>query len=145
MRWCSYLRSYLAPARKSGLFDVWVDEHLPGGDTWKTTIDVKLQVCDICILLASSNSLASDYIIDVEIAAMFRRKKSEDVHIFPIAISPFSTKAVPWLMELVLRPKDGIPLSDLHPKDRNNAMVSIVDELVELAAAIAKRKGPQSV
>ena len=31
IQWLSFVRTYLQPAIKHGIFDLFVDEHLPGG------------------------------------------------------------------------------------------------------------------
>jgi len=113
-KWLSYVQYHLAPAVKSALFELWVDEDMPGGYRWKATIAAKLNACDVCVLLVSPNSLASDYVIDVEVKTITERQKKEDVPLFPIVLKPFATKTVPWLMELNLRPPNGESLWDLE-------------------------------
>jgi len=34
-KWLSYVQYHLAPAVKSALFELWVDEDMPGGYRWK--------------------------------------------------------------------------------------------------------------
>jgi hypothetical protein len=138
--WLTYVQSYLAPAVKSGIFELWVDEHIPGGGDWEADIRRKLAICDIFILLVSNNSLSSGYIVETEFKIVKERKKAEDIHIFPIVLTPFSTKSVPWLMRFNLRPPNGEPLFDFSPKDRAKKMVEIADEIATLAERITKRK-----
>jgi hypothetical protein len=38
-RWLSFVRSYLAPAVLRGLFEVFVDRDLLGGDIWNPAIE----------------------------------------------------------------------------------------------------------
>ncbi len=140
VRWLSYVQYHLAPAVKSALFDLWVDEDIPGGDKWKATIAAKLNACDVCVLLVSPNSLASDYIIDVEVKTIRKRQRREGVPLFPIVLKPFAIRTVPWLMELNLRPPNGESLWSLPKRRREKEMVAIVDEIVEIVAKIADRK-----
>ena len=139
-KWLSYVQYHLAPAVKSALFDLWVDEDIPGGDKWKATIAAKLKACDVCVLLVSPNSLASDYVIDVEVKTIKERQKNEDVPLFPIRLKPFAESTVPWLMVFNLRPPNGKSLWELEPKPREKAMVAIVNEIVDIVNKIAERK-----
>jgi len=70
VQWLSFVRTYLQPAVKNGIVALWVDRNMPGGTTWDAEIERNLQTCDIFILLVSAHSMASDYIIDREIATM---------------------------------------------------------------------------
>src|SRR5437660_382868 len=66
-KWLTYVQSFLQPAMKYVAFDLWTDEHIPGGAEWEKHIKAKLAICDICILLVSRHSLNSHYCIDIEI------------------------------------------------------------------------------
>jgi TIR domain len=60
VQWLSFVRTYLQPAVKHGIFDLWVDQHMPGGTDWGPEIEQKLRACDIFVLLVSANAMASD-------------------------------------------------------------------------------------
>ena len=51
IQWLSFVRTYLHPAVKHGVFDLWVDRHMPGGADWNPDIETKLRACDIFMLL----------------------------------------------------------------------------------------------
>ena len=59
IQWLSFVRTYLQPAVKHGVFDLWVDQHMSGGADWNPEIEEKLLACDIFILLVSANAMAS--------------------------------------------------------------------------------------
>jgi hypothetical protein len=118
--WLTFVQSLLAPVVKAGIFDIWVDQHLHGGDALDPEIKGKLEGCDIFVLLTSRHSLASTYVVETEIATMRQRQKNgEDVHIFPIVLSPVPNAALKQLKDLVLKPKDGQPLSLMPKNDRD--------------------------
>src|ERR1700750_1042525 len=54
--WLTFVQSFLAPVVKVGIFDIWVDEHLHGGDVLDPEIKRKLAACHIFVLLASRYS-----------------------------------------------------------------------------------------
>src|SRR6202035_3000102 len=141
VQWRTYVQSYLAPAALNGLVHIWADEGIRGGDKWKTEIDAQLKECNLLILLVSVNSLASEVVVNFEIKTIHDRQvNGETVHIYPIVLKPFPKKAVPWLMELNLRPKAGKPLSEFSPKQRDREMAAIVDEIVGIVAQVAADK-----
>ena len=95
VQWLSFVRRYLQPAVKGGVFDLWVDRQMRGGAEWDPEIDQKLRVCDIFVLLVSANSMASDYIIDKEIAVIRERQSSgEDVHFYPLLLDSDARRGI---------------------------------------------------
>jgi TIR domain len=139
--WLTFVQSFLAPVVNTGIFDIWVDEHLHGGDVLDPEIKKKLADCDIFVLLASRFSLASTYVVETEIATIRQRQKDdEDVHMFPIVLSPVPNAALKQLKDLLLRPKDGKPLSLMSKNDREVAMANIADDIAKVAEYIAIRK-----
>jgi hypothetical protein len=144
--WLTYVQSFLQPAMKYSVFDLWTDEDIPGGAKWKTHIKDKLAACDICILLVSRHSLNSPYCMDIEIETIRQRQQlEEDVHIFPIMLSPVPKTALTPLEDLNVRPKNLMPLLGLGQYDRDVAMSAITDEIAGIAARIAIKKTPKKV
>lgn len=139
--WLTFVQSFLAPVVKVGIFDIWVDEHLHGGDAIDPVIADKLADCDILVLLVSRHSLASTYVVETEIKTIRQRQKDgDDVHMFPIVLSPTPAVALKPLKDLLLSPKDGQPLSLMSRNDREVAMAKIADDIAEVALEIAVRR-----
>jgi hypothetical protein len=132
--WLREIQSHLQPAvrRANGTFEIWTDENMAGGADWESDIKAKLAVCDICILLVSRHSLASDYVIDIEVETIRRRRENgEQVQIYPIVLSPFPKSALPVSLEkLNLRPRVDKPLSGFSHHQRTDAISTMVDEIV---------------
>jgi hypothetical protein len=144
--WLTFVQSFLAPVVKVGIFDLWVDQHLHGGDALDPEIKVKLAACDILVLLTSRYSLASTYVVETEIATMRQRlARGEDVHIFPIVLSPVPNAALNQLKDLVLRPKDAKPLSLMSKNEREVAMAEIADDIATVAERLAQKKAAKAV
>jgi hypothetical protein len=139
--WLTFVQSFLAPVVKAGVFDLWVDQHLHGSEFLDPEIKIKLAACDILVLLTSRFSLASTYVVETEIATMRQRQKDgDDVHIFPIVLSPVPNAALRQLKDLVLKPKDAQPLSLMSQNDREVAMAGIADDIAAVAEKVATRK-----
>lgn len=142
-RWLSFVQSHLAPAVKHGMYELWADEDIPGGGAWRQEITRKLDECDVCVLLVSRHSLASDFIIDVEIETLRKRRAKGDAEIFPIVLTPCAVETAPWIKEIQLRPPNGQPLSDFEENERHKQMAAIAKEIARIAQTIAQRKSSQ--
>lgn len=137
--WLSYVQSFLAPAVKNGVFEVWVDKHKKGGDKWDAEIKAKLAICDICILLASRHSLASDYVVKTEIKLILERQANGDkVRFYPILLSPVPKKGLELIDGFDIRPPDAKSLSGFRQHERDQSMAAIADEIAEIVEPIAK-------
>src|SRR5712691_2818371 len=89
VQWLSFVRTYLQPAVKHGVFNLWDDRHMTGGEDWDPEIERNLRECDIFILLVSAHAMASNYIIDKEIAIIRERQaRGEPVHFYPLLLTP---------------------------------------------------------
>ncbi len=105
--WLSFVRTYLQPAIKHGVFELFVDERILGGADLMPEIERKLRACDIFLLLISPNSVASDYIIDTEIAVTRERQANgEDVVFYPLLLEPTPKVALEQFFDKKVRPKD---------------------------------------
>ena len=139
--WLREIQSHLRPAirRANGRFGVWTDAAITGGADWESDIKAKLAVCDICILLVSRHSLASEYVIDVEIETIQQRQaQGHKVQIYPIALSPFAPETVPAaLLALNVKPRLDKPLSSFSYHDRGIEISKIVTEIVRLLGVSA--------
>ncbi|HEX8165414.1 MAG TPA: TIR domain-containing protein [Beijerinckiaceae bacterium] len=142
--WRTEILSYLAPAA-NGIFELWTDEEIAGGADWERDIKTKLAACDICILLVSRHSLASRYVIDVEIETILeRQRQGHNVQLYPIVLSPFPQAAAPpSLLALNLRPRLDKPLSGFSRHNRAVEISKMGDEIVRILGQKARPVGPE--
>jgi hypothetical protein len=145
VQWLSFVRTYLQPAVKHGIFDLWVDRSMSGGADWEPEIEEKLRACDIFILLVSAHSMASDYIVDKEIAIIRERQaKGENVHFYPLVLTPTPDAGLDKVRDKNLRPRDGEPFSGFLYHDRLKHMTEVANEIGKLANQIVERKAAAS-
>jgi tetratricopeptide (TPR) repeat protein len=141
VQWLSFVRTYLQPAVKHGVFDLWVDQNMPGGTDWDPEIEEKLSACNIFILLVSANSMASDYIVDKEITIIRERQaKGDPVHFYPLLLTPTPKAGLDKVKDKNLRPRDAKPFSGYSAHDRAQHMTDAADEIAKLVEKIADRK-----
>jgi hypothetical protein len=141
VRWLSFVERYLRPAQRRGAVEIWTDRLMRGGDPWDPEIKRKLNECDIFVVLVSHNSLSSDYVIGKEIAIIRRRQKNgEDVHLYPLLLTPTPEIALKIVGDRNLRPRDGKPFSEYPFNARLRHMSAAADEIAAIAKEIAARK-----
>jgi len=141
VRWLSFVTGYLNPAVKHGAVELWVDRVMPGGADWGPDIERNLRACDIFILLVSPSSLSSNYVVDKEIPIIRERQTSGDgVHFYPVLLKPTPDVALNVVRDKNLRPRDAKPLSNYTLNERFGPMNEIANEIVAIAADIARTK-----
>jgi TIR domain len=141
VQWLTFVQTYLQPAAKVGIFELWADRNMPGGTDWDSQIERKLHECDVFILMVSAHSMASDYIINREIAIIRdRQAKGEKVHFYPLVLTPTPKAGLDKVRDKNLRPRDGKPLSGYAAHDRAQHMTDAANEIAELVDVIARQK-----
>ncbi|GJD66713.1 PfkB family carbohydrate kinase [Methylobacterium frigidaeris] len=137
VKWLSFVQTFLGPAEKNDTLELWIDRHMLGGADWDPEIEMKLRLCQVFILLVSSNSMASDYIVGKEIAIIRERQRlGEPVYFYPILITPTPKAGLDKVRDKNLRPLDGRPLSSLSYSDRCQAMSDAADEIEAVVLAL---------
>ncbi len=141
VQWLSFVRTFLQPAVKHGVFDLWNDQQMPGGADWNPEIEKKLRACDIFILLVSANSMASHYIVDKEIAIIRERQaQNEPVHFYPLLLTPTPQAGLDKVKDKNLRPHDAQPFSGYSLHDRAQHMTDVADEIATLVHQMVQRR-----
>jgi tetratricopeptide (TPR) repeat protein len=141
VEWLSFVTGHLRPAVKHGGVDIWTDTLIRGGDDWDPEIERKLHECDVFVLLVSRHSTSSDYVVDKEIAIIRGRQKNrEDVHFFPLLLTPTSEAGLDIVRDKNMRPRFGRPFSSYSSNDRDQHMADAANEIADIAAEIAARK-----
>src|SRR5271170_6745608 len=125
-QWLTYVQSFLQPAVKGGIFQLWVDRQMTGGAAWEKEIEDKLRACDIFILLVSRFSMASNFIIDREIAIARERQAT-------LLLTPTPKAGLDKVKDANLRPRDARPFSGFSDHDRDQHMSDAADEIAVIA------------
>jgi tetratricopeptide (TPR) repeat protein len=141
VRWLSFVMDFLRPGVKGRRYEVWIDRLMPGGADWNPEIEAKVRACDIFVLLVSTNSTGSDYILDKEVPIIRERQgKGASVHFYPLLLDYTPDVGLDQVRDKNLRPRDGRPFSSLPPSERSRAMTEAANEIAGFAKAIPERK-----
>jgi GTPase SAR1 family protein len=90
--------------------ELWVDDHLAGGEDWERTILERIDRAAVAVLLVSEHFLSSDFIRQTELPALKRRRQAGALTVFPIIGRSCAWESVSWLKALNVRPKNGQPV-----------------------------------
>jgi hypothetical protein len=138
VKWLSLVIDYLRPAIHFGAFDL--DPLMPDAADMDPEIEQKLRACDIYILLVSSHSLSSDYVCKEIAIIRERQARGDDVHFYPLLLTPTPNNLLDIVNERKLRPRDGRPLSVFSIDERHRHMDEAAEEIERIAGEIAERK-----
>lgn len=91
--WVDRIATYLLPAKRAGVIELWWDESIRPGDVWDDEIAVKLDEAAVAILLVSPRFLASDYIYYKEMPRLLARRSSHETIVIPLILETCDLEA----------------------------------------------------
>jgi hypothetical protein len=145
-RWLSFVMEFLRPGVKGRKYEVWMDRLMPGGTDWNPEIEARIRSCDIFVLLVSTRSTGSDYIVDKEIPIIRERQRNNDgVYFYPLLLDWTPKAGLEQVNDKNLRPRDARPFSSLSASERSRAMSEAADEIADIAKAVAERRAAVEV
>ncbi|MGH6798795.1 MAG: toll/interleukin-1 receptor domain-containing protein, partial [Roseiarcus sp.] len=140
-RWLTFVMDFLRPGEKGRRYKVWIDRLMPGGAIWRPEIEAHIRACDIFVLLVSTHSTGSDYILDKEVPIVRERQRNgEAVHFYPLLLDWTPKAGLDQVDDENLRPRDRKPFSSLSPSERSRAMAEAADEIADFAKEIEERR-----
>lgn len=122
--WLHRIRAILQPVEQTGSAQIWTDIDIEAGSQWDKVLRRELSVCDIAILLVSTNFLQSDYVKNVELPILLDRARTERTLVLWIVLSrsPWDKTELPDT-QAVCNPQ--VPLEDLNASDVQIALVAL--------------------
>jgi hypothetical protein len=135
--WKERLVAQLGVLQQQGLLTLWEDRRIGAGQNWEREIQEAVTAASVAILLVSANSLTSEFILREEVSRLLQRRDAKGLRIFPVVIKPCAWKAVPWLGQMNLRPKDGRPISGGTDYQIDADFAAIAEEVRKLLNPVA--------
>ena len=120
------LEVHLSMLKREGLIEAWHDRKIPAGDEIDSTIDEKLEIADVILLLISADFLASPYCFDIEVQRAMQRHQEGSARVIPVILRPCDWHNAPF-GTLLAAPKDGKPVT--RWTDRDEAFVDVVRQI----------------
>jgi len=109
-RYREALESHLTLLHREGVIAAWHDRRISPGDDWEATIDSKLVEAELFIFLVSSDFLASEYCVGVEVARAMAAHEAGLARVVPVVIRPVDWQSSP-LGQLQALPTDAKPIT----------------------------------
>lgn len=132
-QWRDRLRTQLEGfAWTKSQLSMFVDTNMWAGDDWEEKIDNAIDKTAVAVLLISPSFLKSGFIQNTELPQFLERHKQTGMPIVPIVVEPCAWQDHPELARLLMRPKDGKPLSEFTVRDQNKQLVEIAREINQL-------------
>lgn len=128
--WFNKLQLMLAPVEAFYGIKVWDDKEIIPGDYWHDAIKNALAQTRLAICLVSPNFLSSSYITANELNFFMKEADTQDVRIFPIAISRIEDEKNP-LRKLQFA-NDSEPLDELSSDRQHAVLDNIIKRLIEI-------------
>jgi hypothetical protein len=117
------LETHLSLLKRSGVISSWSDRKILPGQEWKDQIHKNLHTSEIIIFLISSDFIASDYCMDIELAHAIHMHDTGTAKLLPIIIrsSDWSTSVLGRIQAL---PEEAKPITKWN--DRDEAWLNVV-------------------
>jgi tetratricopeptide (TPR) repeat protein len=129
------LVDHLTPLIDAGVFSLWHDRCLTGGQDWRGQIDRQLAGADIVLLLVSRHFLASNYCREVEVAEALAMNAAGRARVIPVVLRSCPWKDAP-IGDLEALPRDAAPIVESPFPDQ------LYIQVVEGLKAVAQELRP---
>lgn len=133
------LETHLSLMRRNKIIDTWSDREIIPGQEWGSQINEKLESAQVILFLVSSDFIASDYCIDIEVKRAIERHNHGDAIVVPIIVRPCDWK------ESILGTLQALP-SNVEPvtkwDDVDEAWLDVVEGLKKSISLLTKNKSP---
>jgi nucleotide-binding universal stress UspA family protein len=80
------LLRHLDPVKRFAGVDVWSEARVRPGDDWRDEIRRAIDHADVALVLLSSDFLAADGIMDVEVPRLLERHRSGALRVIPVLL-----------------------------------------------------------
>lgn len=107
VKWKDSLLPHLKVLEKQDRISVWEDRQIDPGGKWFDKIKGVMAQAEVAICLLSADYLSSDFCLKEEIPYLLERREKEGMILIPILLRPCPWKAIKWLKETQMLPRDG--------------------------------------
>ena len=111
---------------------IWDDRMIDPGGEWFVEMQRVMARATVSVCLISADYLASDFCVKEEIPFLLERRRSDRMTIIPILLRPCVWKAVPWLKELQMLPRDGKSVSKDFKDNADEVFAEVAEKIVEI-------------
>lgn len=122
---------------RQGEISAWYDGLIVPGQRWRSEIYRHLEESDIVLTLISSDFLASDFCVSVELRQAVKRSDARELLVVPCIVRPCDWRTM--VGDLQALPRDGRPISLWS--DQDEAYLDVIRGLGNAAKALREHRG----
>jgi CheY-like chemotaxis protein len=129
--WLDKFIPHLKVLANNNRLTVWDDTKIKSGAKWKNEIQKALSTADIGLLLVTPDFLASEFIKNIELPALFNAAEKKRVTILWVAVKPSMYEEVTYISEFQSANDPDKPLANLTPAKSRQEIVQICKKVLE--------------
>jgi hypothetical protein len=133
------LEKHLKVLQRQGVIEAWNDRRISAGSEWEKQIHLNLQRAQIILLLVSSDFIASDYCLDIEVNQAMERHRTGNSIVVPVILRPCDWESMPF-GKLQAVPKDARPITSWE--NRDEAFADIATTIRKIAEDLQLENTP---
>lgn len=130
--WKGLLRPHLEVLEKQDRIIIWDDRQIDTGGKWFNKIKQIMSQAAVAICLNSVDYLSSDFCLKEEIPYLLERREKDGMVLIPLLLRPCSWKAVPWLKEIQMLPRDGKSVSKDFKDDPDEVFAEVAENIFDI-------------
>ena len=130
--WKDKLRPQLGVLEKQECITIWDDRQIDPGGEWYEEIKEVMARAAVSVCLISANYLSSDFCIKEEIPYLLNRREKDGMVLIPILLRPCPWKAVSWLKEAQMLPRDGKSISKDFKDDPDEIFCEVAEYIFDI-------------
>ena len=131
-KWKDLLRPHLEVLEQTGRIDIWDDRKIDPGGKWFNDIKGIMDRAAVAVCLISADYLASDFCTKQEIPYLLERCERDGMVLIPVLLRPVIWKAVPWLKETQMLPRDGKSVSNDFKDDCDTVFAEVAERIFDI-------------
>jgi hypothetical protein len=124
--WAQRLEVILRPVARSRDLELWSDQRIRAGESWRTELEDAIRRAAVIVLLVSADYLASEHIMNFELPIMI----DQGVPIVPLLVGSSMWQATPIANYQVA---NSAPLATLRSAEVDKILVDAATRIAELA------------
>ncbi len=139
-QWLRLLNTHLKPLTRDHKVEIWSDQKIRKGESWRARIHKQLAMARVGIFLVSADFLASDFIHAEELPPLLKAAEKEGAILLTVIVRPCAGAFQDSpLSRLQAMNGPHAPLSGMSKTQREQVMASLYDELRGLFRAPARK------
>jgi tetratricopeptide (TPR) repeat protein len=130
--WKNRLRPHLGALEKAGRIALWDDPKIAAGDRWYPEIKTAMEQAAVAVCLISADFLDSAFCVKEEVPYFLQRRERDGLVIIPVLLRPCAWRAIDWLKELQMLPRDYKSVSADFKDDWDTVFAAVAERVFEV-------------